>query len=210
MIARGPRISLLSTPTARVCGFRNGFEGTSCPGRTSRIPGLSVPILHIVRSRFYSEISRLLGCWSSCDAGLSRRFFRAKDLGARANEFLADKKLPENFDLLLDPGYTFTNMYDFGWDAGAGNAYPSTFSSIHRALYFSENRQGNGGAPRRQKSWKPCRSQGVKVISPQERVIFIRPPKMAPGATPIFWRRFSGGNRRETTHVGSRSSGRPD
>jgi thioredoxin-dependent peroxiredoxin len=27
-----------------------------------------------------------------------------QDLGAKANEFLADKKLPENFDLVLDPG----------------------------------------------------------------------------------------------------------
>ena len=34
-----------------------------------------------------------------------------EDLGAKANEFLADKKLPDNFDLLLDPGYTFTNLY---------------------------------------------------------------------------------------------------
>ena len=35
----------------------------------------------------------------------------SQDLGAKANEFLADKKLPENFDLLLDPGYEFTNLY---------------------------------------------------------------------------------------------------
>ena len=34
-----------------------------------------------------------------------------QDLGAKANEFLADKKLRENFDLVLDPGYEFTNMY---------------------------------------------------------------------------------------------------
>jgi peroxiredoxin len=34
-----------------------------------------------------------------------------QDLGAKANEFLADKKLPENFALVLDPGYEFTNAY---------------------------------------------------------------------------------------------------
>src|ERR1700746_3166145 len=34
-----------------------------------------------------------------------------QDLGGKANEFLADKKLPENIELLLDPGYEFTNLY---------------------------------------------------------------------------------------------------
>src|SRR5712672_2317134 len=34
-----------------------------------------------------------------------------QDLNAKANEFLADKKLPDNFDLLLDPGYEFTNLF---------------------------------------------------------------------------------------------------
>ena len=50
-----------------------------------------------------------------------------QDLGARANEFLADKKLPNNFDLLVDPGYTFTNLYGLRWNATQETAYPSTF-----------------------------------------------------------------------------------
>lgn len=40
-----------------------------------------------------------------------------QDLGAKANEFLVDKKLPDNFDLVLDPGYEFTNLYGLRWDA---------------------------------------------------------------------------------------------
>src|ERR1700680_3717359 len=40
-----------------------------------------------------------------------------QDLGAKASEFLADKKLPANFDLVLDPGYEFTNMYGLRWNA---------------------------------------------------------------------------------------------
>jgi hypothetical protein len=35
----------------------------------------------------------------------------AQDLGAKANEFLADKKLPDDFDLVLDPDYKVTNLY---------------------------------------------------------------------------------------------------
>ena len=38
-----------------------------------------------------------------------------QDLNAKANEFLADKKLPPNFDLVLDPGYDFTNAYGLRW-----------------------------------------------------------------------------------------------
>src|SRR5438270_6413167 len=38
-------------------------------------------------------------------------------LGTKANEFLTDKHLPDNFDLVLDPGYQFTNAYGLRWDA---------------------------------------------------------------------------------------------
>ena len=45
----------------------------------------------------------------------------------RASEFVADKKLPVNFDLLLDPDYAFTNLYGLRWEAVGETAYPSTF-----------------------------------------------------------------------------------
>ena len=83
-----------------------------------------MPLLQSAGSRFHSEIARLCGGRNSRRVGLSRS---AQDLGAKANEFLADKKLPENFDLVLDPGYEFTNMYGFRWDAPHETAYPSTF-----------------------------------------------------------------------------------
>ena len=50
-----------------------------------------------------------------------------QDLGMRAGEFLQGKALPENFNLLLDPGYDFTNQYGLRWDAAKETAYPSTF-----------------------------------------------------------------------------------
>ena len=40
-----------------------------------------------------------------------------QDLRTRAKEFVADKALPSHFDLLLDPGYEFTNLYGVRWNA---------------------------------------------------------------------------------------------
>lgn len=48
-------------------------------------------------------------------------------LEERAAEFIADKKFPENFHLLLDPDYRFTNLYSLRWNAPRETAYPSTF-----------------------------------------------------------------------------------
>lgn len=51
----------------------------------------------------------------------------ADKLDERAKEFLVNKQLPANFDLLLDPDYSFTNLYNLRWDAPKETAYPSTF-----------------------------------------------------------------------------------
>jgi peroxiredoxin len=59
-----------------------------------------------------------------------------QDLGGKANEFLADKKFPNNFDLLLDPGYTFTNLYGLRWDSPQETAYPSTFLIDRQGVVF--------------------------------------------------------------------------
>lgn len=50
-----------------------------------------------------------------------------KNLAARANEFLGDRKLPGTARLVIDPDYTFTNAYHLRWDAPRETAYPSTF-----------------------------------------------------------------------------------
>ena len=69
-----------------------------------------------------------------------------QDLGARANEFLADKKLPNNFDLLVDPGYTFTNLYGLRWNAAQETAYPSTFLVDRQGVvFFSKIVKEHGG-----------------------------------------------------------------
>jgi len=69
-----------------------------------------------------------------------------QDLNAKANEFLADKKLPENFDLVLDPGYEFTNSYALRWDAQHETAYPSTFLIDRQGvIFFSKIVKEHGG-----------------------------------------------------------------
>jgi len=58
------------------------------------------------------------------------------DLEVRANEFLAGKDFPESFQMLLDPGYTFTNLYGLRWDEPRETAYPSTFLLDQRGIVF--------------------------------------------------------------------------
>jgi peroxiredoxin len=69
-----------------------------------------------------------------------------EDLVSRAREFAADKQFPENFRLLLDPGYTFTNLYGLRWDAPRETAYPST-CLIDRdgAIFFAKISDSHGG-----------------------------------------------------------------
>ena len=58
------------------------------------------------------------------------------DLDMRANEFLAGKDFPTFFQMLLDPGYTFTNLYGLRWDEPRETAYPSTFLLDQRGIVF--------------------------------------------------------------------------
>jgi peroxiredoxin len=50
-----------------------------------------------------------------------------EDLKTHAQNFLSDKNWPKDFDLLLDPDYSFTKAYNLRWDAKNETAYPSTF-----------------------------------------------------------------------------------
>ena len=71
---------------------------------------------------------------------------KPEDTAPRSAEFLADKKLPDNFTLLLDPGYEFTNLYELRWDAPNETAYPSTFLiDSNRRVFFSRVSTTHGG-----------------------------------------------------------------
>jgi thioredoxin-dependent peroxiredoxin len=49
------------------------------------------------------------------------------DMQSRAEEFVADKTFPAHFTMLLDPKFSFTNLYGVRWNEGDQTAYPSTF-----------------------------------------------------------------------------------
>ncbi len=51
----------------------------------------------------------------------------SEKLQQRAEEFVKGKDYPDNFQILLDPDYRFTNAYGLRWNANAETAYPSTF-----------------------------------------------------------------------------------
>ncbi len=70
----------------------------------------------------------------------------AQNLGAKANEFLADKNLPDHFELVLDPDYEITNLYGLRWDAPHETAYPSTFLIDRQGtIFFSKIVKEHGG-----------------------------------------------------------------
>lgn len=51
----------------------------------------------------------------------------AENLKRHAEDFRANRKLPENFKFATDPDYVFTNAYGLRWDAKNETAYPATF-----------------------------------------------------------------------------------
>ncbi|MBC8165830.1 MAG: AhpC/TSA family protein [Bryobacteraceae bacterium] len=70
----------------------------------------------------------------------------AEGLGGRASEFVADKNLPPDFELLLDPDYKLTNLYGLRWDAPKETAYPSTFvMDDKRMISFAKISNSHGG-----------------------------------------------------------------
>ncbi len=67
-------------------------------------------------------------------------------LKARAEEFVGGTVLPENFTMVLDPDYDFTNTYGLRWDAPRETAYPSAFV-IDRdgTIQFAKISKSHGG-----------------------------------------------------------------
>ena len=65
---------------------------------------------------------------------------------AKANEFVKDKNLPQHFELLVDPNYVFTNLFDLRWDAPNETAYPSTFVIDNKGVItFAKISNSHGG-----------------------------------------------------------------
>jgi peroxiredoxin len=90
------RLSEMTSKGSVVLVVRRGYPGYHCPYCNRQVQDF------IQKSQGFA------------DAGLRVLMVcpgPPENLGQRANEFLADKKLPDNFDLVLDPGYEFTILY---------------------------------------------------------------------------------------------------
>lgn len=89
-----------------------GYPGYQCPFCTRQVQDF---LQHA--ANFGNQGARLLLVYPG----------PGRELGQRASEFLGDRKIPENFVLVLDPDYAFTNRYGLRWDAPHETAYPATF-----------------------------------------------------------------------------------
>lgn len=73
----------------------------------------------------------------------------AEELDRFAREFIASRKLPKSFKLLLDPDYGFTNAWHLRWDAPRETAYPSTFIiGMDKKIKFAKISKSHGGRSR--------------------------------------------------------------
>lgn len=70
-------------------------------------------------------------------------------LKEKAAEFVKGKDYPDHFAILLDPDYTFTNVYGLRWDAKNETAYPSTFviGKEGKVIYAKVSTTHGGRAP---------------------------------------------------------------
>ncbi len=107
-----------------------GYPGYQCPVCTAQVAGL----MNKARQLSAAE-SRVILVYPG----------PAESLKAHADEFVAGKRLPENFDLVLDPDYAFTKAYGLRWDAPDETAYPSTFvMDQERRIQFAKVSRTHG------------------------------------------------------------------
>ncbi len=125
------RLSELTAKSPVVLVVLRGFPGYQCPLCNQQVHS------YLKQSQEFANVGvRIVMVYPG----------PAENLGDRANEFLKDKKLPDNFDLLLDPGYEFTNLYGLRWDAPKETAYPSTFLIDQKGIvFFAKVSKTHGG-----------------------------------------------------------------
>ncbi len=70
----------------------------------------------------------------------------AEQLTEHAEEFTSNTTLPANFSYVIDPDYSFTNLYGLRWDKARETAYPSTFVvDTEGIVRFAKVSQSHGG-----------------------------------------------------------------
>lgn len=111
-----------------------GFPGYQCPLCTRQVKELvdNAPAISAARAR-------VLFVYPG----------PASIVQSKAEEFAADKNLATHFEMLLDPDYTFTNLYGLRWDAPKETSYPSTFvlDKTGKIVYAKVSNTHGGRAP---------------------------------------------------------------
>ena len=108
-----------------------GYPGYQCPICTAQVGEL------MSKARDFQDArSHVILVYPGPSEGLKQR----------AGEFIRGKTLPENFQILLDPDYTFTMSYGLRWDAPKETAYPSAFVIDNtRTIRFAKISHSHGG-----------------------------------------------------------------
>ena len=89
-----------------------GFPGYQCPICSRQLGGFAA------RAKQFEELgANVLLVYPGAES----------QLAVKAEEFLRDRELPKPFHYVIDPDYSFTNLYHLRWDAPRETAYPSTF-----------------------------------------------------------------------------------
>ena len=166
-VLAGVAVCLLSVPTMaadaeppKVGGEAKDFSLTTVGGETLKLseqtadgkvvllvmrgfPGYQCPLCRRQASAFAKQAD----AFKKADATVIMVYpGDVSDLNAKALEFLGDKKLPDGFHMVLDPGYEFTNSYGLRWDAPRETAYPSTFViGEGRKVLFAKVSKSHGG-----------------------------------------------------------------
>ena len=70
----------------------------------------------------------------------------SEQLAEHSEEFFQNTTLPEGFSFVIDPDYSFTNLYGLRWDAPRETAYPSTFViDTEGVVQFAKVSDDHGG-----------------------------------------------------------------
>jgi peroxiredoxin len=128
------RLSELGPRGPVVLVVLRGYPGYQCPICTAQVGEL------LGKAREFQEAgSRVLLVYPGPSEGLKQR----------ADEFIRGKALPENFQILLDPGYTLTSRYGLRWEAPKETAYPAAFViDGRRTVRFAKVSRSHGGRAR--------------------------------------------------------------
>ena len=124
------RLSILAEKGPVVLVVLRGFPGYQCPICTVQVGQLIGKAEPLKQAN-----ARVLLVYPGPSEGLK----------ARADEFVRGKDLPDNFYLVLDPDFQFTNQYGLRWKAAGETSYPSTFVlDSERKVLFAKVSRSHG------------------------------------------------------------------